>query len=502
MTGGGWRPAVGFVSAWTTPALLLAVPTTLMAGGRDGLWLGLLFAVAPLFASLVTARDRGAAPEADRRSLPLVVLLLVVGVILWANLSLAGDVATWMGWPRWRGIVPAAGAAMGLVLWPAASRRWPWLIPMGLLALLLPVAVMIQRSSSDPIATWSQVASQPAFRFAPESPWVIEGRAVGPRRGATALAFDEEHRLTPVDPGPLRVEVSDQGRVQVQEWTLGPGQAVTLRPGDRLQLDGPRRLKFEANRRVPGAPVSGIAWADASFAPLSLPALRFAGLGVTLLGGAVALAALGAPSGTARLGVGLAGVVLLALLGWAECWALYAVRWAPELYLGGVTAAALLELPALVLRGDPWGPRLAGLSLAGLFALLLAASVALREQLAAAEGETQGAVASDRGLWGGMFALTALAALWPVEPWALMLSALGLGASCLAPLVLVGTARARPRTTTWAVGVGLVLFLGLSATGRLWISGSVTEALVAYPALVAAPLVAGILRVARRPPRA
>ena len=502
MTGGGWRPAVGLISAWATPALILAVPTALMAGGRDGLWLGLLFVVAPLFASLV-ASDRPAAPEAEGRSLPLVVMLLVVGVIVWANLSLAGDLATWMGWPRWRGIVPAAVAAAGLVLWPAAPRRCPWLVPMGLVALLLPVAVMIQRSNSDPIATWSQVASQSAFRFPPESPWVTAGRAVGPRRGALGLAFEEEHRLTPVDTGPLRVEVSDQGRLQVQEWTLGPGQSVTLRPGDRLQLDGPRRLKFEADKRVPGAPVSGIAWADASLATLSLPVLHVLGLGFTLLGGAVAMTALGAPSGTARLGVGLGGVALLLVLGWAQCWAIYAVRWAPEFYLGGVAAAALLELPALVLRGDPWGPRLAGLSLAGLFALFLAASVALREQLAAAEGQASRIVATDRGLWGGVFAVTAPAALWPVEPWSLMLSALGLGASCLAPLVLVGTPPARPQATTWAVGVGLVLFLGLGIVGRLWVPvGSVAEALVAYPALVAAPIVAGILRVARRPPRA
>ena len=82
-----------FVSAWATPVLLLAVPTTLVAAGRDGLWLGLLFVVAPLFASLLAARHRAVAPAGTRQSLPLVVMLLVIGVIVWANLSLAGDVA-------------------------------------------------------------------------------------------------------------------------------------------------------------------------------------------------------------------------------------------------------------------------------------------------------------------------------------------------------------------------------------------------------------------------
>jgi hypothetical protein len=480
------------VSAWATPVLLLAVATALIAGGRDGLWLALLFVVAPLFVSL--AAPEPAAAD-DRQSLPPAVLVVVLGLIVWANLSLAGDVAAWMGWPRRLGVIPAALAAAGLGLWPVASRRWLWLVPVGLVALLLPVAVMLQASGSNPLAIWTEVAQLPAFRFSPESPWVTEGRAVGPRHGLVLLAFDEEHRLTPLDPGPFRVEVNDSGRVQLQEWTLAPGQSVTLRPGDRLQLDGPRRLKFEADKRVPGAPASGIAWADSSFAPRSLRLLAVLGLGLTLLGGAVALAG---PASSARptpAGVALGGVVLLTLLGWAECWAVYAVRWAPELYLGGVASAALLELPRLVLRGSSWGPLLAGAGLAGLFALFLAASLALRELLPIA--------GSDRGLPAGILAVTALLALMPIEPWSLMLSALGLGASCLAPLILLGPPRARPQAATWALGVGVALFLGVTAAGRLWPpAGSVAQALVAYPALVAAPAVAAVLRVAGRPARA
>lgn len=478
-----------FVSAWATPVLLLAVPTALIAGGRDGLWLGLLFVVAPLFASLAAPEPAAAGGP---QSLPPAVLLLVVGVIVWANLALAGDVATWMGWPRWLGVIPAALAAAGLVLWPTASRRWLWLVPIGLVALLLPVVVMGQASGSNPLAIWTEVASQPAFRFSRESPWVIEGRAVGPRRGLVLLAFDEEHRLTPLDPGPFRVEVNDSGRIQVQEWTLAPGQSVTLRPGDRLQLDGPRRLKFEVDKRVPGAPSSGIAWADSSFALRPLRLFSILGLGLTLLGGAVALAGPASSARPTRAGVALGGAVLLALLAWAECWGIYAVRWAPELYLGGVTGAALLELPRLVLRGSPWGPLLAGVGLAGLFALFLAASLALRERLAEAGG-----------LWAWVLAVPAFLALMPIEPWSLMLSALGLGASCLAPLILLGPPPARPHAAPWGVGVGVVLFLGVTAAGRLWPpAGPVAQALVAYPALVAAPAAAAVLRVAGRPARA
>ena len=99
--------------------------------------------------------------------------------------------------------------------------------------------------------------------------------------------------------------------------------------------------------------------------------------------------------------------------------------------------------------------------------------------------------------------MTAFLALLPLEPWALMLSALGLGASCLAPLIVLGAPPARPHAATWALGVGVVLFLGVTAAGRLWPpAGLATQALVAYPALVAAPAAAAVLRVAGRPARA
>ncbi len=497
---GGWRPGARFASAWMTPTLLLAVPTALIGGGREGLWLALLFIVAPLFAALLAVSRRAAAPRTGEGPLPLLAVLLVVGLVLWANLSLAGDVAAWLGFPRWRGILPIAGAALGLMLGPRASRAWPWLVPLALVALLLPLAVVVLASNVSPIATWSQVAMQPAFRFAPESPWVTEGRAVGSGRASLTLLFEEEHRVTPVDAGPLRVEVSDRGRVQVREWTLAAGQSVTLRPGDRLQVGTPRRLKFEAGKRVPGAPSSGIAWADSPLGGRSLALVRFLGLGLTLLGGAVALVGFAAPVGMARSAVGVGGLVLLAGLAWAECWAVYAARWAPEVFLGGVTVPSLLELPALVLRGNPWGSRLAGITLVGLSAAFLAGSVALREQVASAGGKVGRALGSDPGLWSSIFGVTALASLWSVEPWPLLLSALGLGASTVAPVILLGTPAGRPRAATWAVGMGLVLFVGLTAVGRLAVPASaVAQMVVAYPALVAAPVAAGVLWVARRP---
>lgn len=493
MIGGDWRRAPRLTSIWLTPPLLLAVPAALIAEGRDGLWLALLVVVAPFFAFLASAPDR--APGKEDHVLPAVLVLLVAGLLVWANLSLAGDVAAWMGWPRWRGVVPSAVVALAFVLGPSAARRWSWLLPLGLVLLLLPVVVVARASRSDPISTWNYVAFEPAFRFPADSPWVREGRAVGPRRGSRSLRFDEEHRVTPVDPGPLRVEVSDSGRVQLQEWTLAAGQSVTLRPGDRLLLTGPSRLRFEADKRVPGAPASGIAWADSSRSARPVLLARLSGLALTLVGGALALAALAGPARPTRLGVGLGGVALLVMLGWAECWAVYAVRWAPELFLGGASAAALVELPALALRGSPWGSRLAALALAGLLALFLAGLVALREELALEQ--------DDSGLWSVILAGVALLALWPFDPSTLLLSALGLAASTLAPLALIGASDARPSVVSWALGLGLVLFLGLTALERLGVPASaVAREIVAYPALVAAPMTAGVLWVARRPPRA
>ncbi|PYM75551.1 MAG: hypothetical protein DME10_03815, partial [Candidatus Rokuibacteriota bacterium] len=37
------------LAVWLTPVAWLAVPTLIVDGGPDGLWAGLLFAVAPLF---------------------------------------------------------------------------------------------------------------------------------------------------------------------------------------------------------------------------------------------------------------------------------------------------------------------------------------------------------------------------------------------------------------------------------------------------------------------
>jgi len=106
------------LAVWLTPVVALGVPAALAARGPDGLWLGLVVTLAPLIA-LGAGGVRPAAADgasADGTLFPVVTLLLTVGVLLWANIALAGDVAAWLGARRWPLDSPAAArraAALG-----------------------------------------------------------------------------------------------------------------------------------------------------------------------------------------------------------------------------------------------------------------------------------------------------------------------------------------------------------------------------------------------------
>src|SRR6185295_5573963 len=195
-----------------------------------------------------------------------------------------------------------------------------------------------------------RVASQPAFRFPPSSPWVIAGRDLGVVRGGVPLVFDEVHRLTAPAGGVLRARTLDGARLADIEWTLAPGQTVTLRAGDEISRGSTLRLRFEADKRVPGAPASGMVWADGR--PRRW--LERVGLAVTLLVGAAALLRAGLVVRLSRERAGVAAGGLLLAFVWAQAWAVYAMIQAPDLFLGGITLERLLELPAHVLFAEPW----------------------------------------------------------------------------------------------------------------------------------------------------
>ncbi|MBI4609865.1 MAG: hypothetical protein HY726_12760 [Candidatus Rokubacteria bacterium] len=485
----GLRAAAARFSLWITPALLFSLPVELLTRGSEGLWAALLVVVAPLLGFLVTT-TRSDAPPHPAFAYPL---LLLGAALLWANLLLAGDVARWLGFSRAIGILVASASAVVLTASDAGRRRGLALAAAALLAVFLPLGVVSARAGRLPLEAWSHAASLPAFRFSATSPWVTEGRPVVLSPGTDALVFEDEHRVTSVDAGPLRILVNDAGRARVQEWKLAANQSVTLRPGDGLLIEPGQRLRFEANKRIPGAPASGVSWADPPRLSPGPELLSVVGLGLTMIGGAAALLSSGGVGPISRATAVLAGIGYLLVLAWAQGWATYTLTLAPDLFLGGVTAEKLVELPALAFAGDLWGRGLDGVLLLGGFLALLASVTALRDLLA------RGGVGGDWGLWGGILAAALLAALWPEDPWRGLLIAFGLGASTLAPVIWAGSSPEPPWAIGLALGAGVFIFLALTVAGELLaVEGTWGRIILSYPALAAAPATAVILRLGGR----
>jgi len=477
-----------FLAVWLTPALWLQMPALIAGRGPDGLWLALALALAPLVA--LASRSRAPAPAEAETAFPVAALLLAVGLLLWANLALAGDAAVWLGEPRWRGIATVGAGALLLVAWRGAGRAVPALLLVAALALGPPLLELARVAGVGPRAAWERVATQSAFRFPPSSPWVTEGRDLRLVHGGAALDFEEEHRLTAPVGGRLTALTVDGDRPSETEWALAPGQSVVLRAGDRLQSGSTARVRFEADKQVPGSPPSGMAWAAGN--PPDWP--RCAGLLVTIVFGAIALGRAGGRISRSEV-AWLAGGGLVALF-WSQAWAIYSILTSPDLFLGGLTAERLLAFPAPV----PESIRSASQScllLAG-FAGFLASSVALRERIAALDRTGDGAIGRDLGVWAGVFAIAGLAALWPVDGWSIARLGLGAAAASLGAARLVSHRLASPAGAAVAGSLGLIAFAAIAVAGRLragdegWIG-----AIVAYPALVAVPLATLALRVAR-----
>ena len=483
------------LAVWLTPAAWLALPGLVLEGGPDGVWVGLLLLVAPLLALAVAGGDARATPPARDALFPVVIFLLVAGLLLWASLVLAGDAAAWLGAPRWQGIGIAAGGAWLLVIWRRAGRLVPWLLLAALLGLAVPLSLLARGAGMGPLGAWERVASQPAFRFPTSSPWVSSGRELRAGRGHGVLVFEEEHRITAAGPVQIHVRARDGARVSESDRELQAGQSVTLRPGDELTWPPGARLRFEAGKAVPGAPPSGLAWADGRRGDSS----RRWGLLLTLAGGALALIGFGAAGRVSRGEMAAVGAGLLAVFAWGIGWAVYCALGAPDIFLGGVALERLVRPPSL-----PWASGtgrfvLALVPAAGL-ASFFASSVALRERIGGLDVTGGGEIGHDFGLWSAIIGAAAVASLWPTEPWVLVLTALGLAASTLAPAVLLPAAAARARLGTWAGIVGLAVFCALALLGQWTGGGSPGWAglPLAYPAVVAAPAAALVLRLARR----
>lgn len=483
---------VRVLALWLSPAMWLTMPALILARGPDALWIGLLAVVAPLLvlAFRVSSGGPGASPLQAWLVHPLSIAM--VAALLCANLTLVGDVAMAGGTPRWQAICLAASGLWLLTLSCRASCAAGTLLAIAGAGLGIALVLVARASGSDPVEAWSRIASQPAFQFTASSPMVTEGRGVWARSALGGLVFDEEHRVRVAEPAVLRGRSREEGGAVQREWMLAAGQWVTFRPGDALTPTPGAVMRFEAGKRVPGAPSSGPAWAQGGQAdwPWHL------GLAATLLGGAVALLPRAGSAGLSRARVAAVAASLLAALGWAQGWAVYGALTAPDLFLGGPTAERMLDLPTLALGRGPLVSALRLLALVGLLAAVLACGAVLRTTIGAMR---PGLLGGRSLLWTGTLGAAALASAAPLDPWTWVLLALGLGASTLAPLVILPAPDRQPGAAWAAALVGLAVFLALGVMGL--VRGPVEGLLgvaCGYPAAVAGPLALMVLWLARR----
>jgi len=471
--------ATRVMAGWLTPVMWLMPAALMLSEGPDGLWVALLVMLAPLV-GLATGAARASRGPLAEPPLHAGILVLVAGLLIWANLALAGDVAAALGAPRWHGVVLTGGPALILALWRRVPLVAPALLAIALGGMLLPLLVLAQASGMGPLRAWEALATRRTFRFPSASAWVTDGRELSVGSSRPLLTLDEEQRISAPAGGTVHVHTREGTREAHQDWTLGPGQAIAPRPGDRLEAEPGTRLRFEAERRVPGAPASGAAWA------VGRPSgwLARLGVGVTLLGGAIAL--LSEPRFVAprRRTAALAGGLLLVALGWGQSWTVYGALQAPDLFLGGVTLSRVVEVPALAFAQGQLGSRLQAVLLIGLLAAFVATSAALIERPGAADSLTRADVSRDLGLWLVVFAGAGAASLWPVSPWAITLWGLGLAASSLAPGAVLPAPS--PRLGRAVTALGLAVFVVLH--GLRWLSGApggVTGAVFLHPVIAA-----------------
>jgi hypothetical protein len=459
--------ALAAVAVWLQPALLAGLIVAVTAGDPAAPWLALGVLVAPLVA-LLAPETRLAAVNPVARVAVGVAVTLVLG----ADFVLAADAAALVGAAPWLGVLLAAALALLVPLLPGARRTSAPMLTLAAAALLLPLMSVALTTGTAPWTAWSRGGSRPALTFSETSAWVREGeRFARPAR----LAFVEGQRVTALSPGTYRVVERDAASPTVREWHLAAGETLTLRPGDELSVEAGARLRFEAGRRVPGAPVSGVAWADAPDRGLALLPDALGAL-LTLVGGALALV----PATRRGPSAAAAPIVLLVTTTAAIGWGIYAGATAPDLALGGSLPAPMMRLPTRAL-GARTGAPLAVLAVAALATLALSAVVALRGRLVAA-----GSAAP--ALWAAAVGLAATLAATAPDPWALLVLGLGLAAAACASLRFAAAGAAAVAGSV----VGAVAFVALVGVPLVAPEAAVwPEVLARYPALAAMPLAWG-----------
>jgi hypothetical protein len=511
---------------WGSPALWLGLPPLLLADGTRGLWppavavggaaiaLVLLGTVTTRAGSLVataSALARARWPSARAGGALLASTeVAVTGLFVWAQLAAAREIGTLTGWPR--------GALVGVTLLILVAVFLPErprirLAALGgglvLVALAVPLTLIALGTTTAWSFVWSAVASRGRVAFGEGSPFTQEGGAVrGPAAIAT-LRFADDQRVAFRGGGTVHIEPRAGARLARD---VEAGEEIAVHPGDRLVVPGEIPLRFEPGRRVPDAPDSGPEWVEPS-------ARRSGWLALLAFGMTGLLGAIGLPAGLTALRAGrlspgrsapltaalvTAGVVL------AVGWSLYAAWLTPEVYVGGVAGAEVYGLPAAVPGLGAWGPALAWLALGGLAVGGAAAALVGLDGLPDARGSmTRPGGAGRRRLPALLLVSGAgvLASVVPLGAWALLLGALGLAASALAPAAVLAcwSERATARSVVTGAMVGLGVFVGLTVAGAASVAGPADgwlSAAASAPAALAVPahLVAAWLLRARGTP--
>ena len=485
-----------------SPVVLAAILGRVLTGEGGVPLVAVTLAIAPLLALLVLRE----APENPARTPRASDVAIVVAstLLLAANLMVLGDLTHALGVTRAYGIVSGALVAVTALAWPRRDRWGRLAIPLGALGLVVPVAIVMAFVGA-PWTVWSALASRPALTFDDASPWVTAGHTF---RERTRLAFDEPHRVVAAAPATWRVIERDAPGAVVREWRVGVGDGLTLRPGDELVLDGAARVRFEAGRRIPGSPVSGIAWAVGRTPPPERTPLAAVGLVVTIIGGALGMAQRDAPAaagliGNERarrvlraLGVASAPVLVLLLAVAAAAWGLYSVAVAPELTIAPSAIAGLVEGAGRLL--PEWGVLSQWVAVGGVVLLFVGfvttwpspPAPLLRAALGEARAVRSPAVVA--GVSAGIVIVAAMVALHRVDAWQWFVWALGLSAAAAAaPRLALGG----PRGEALGSLVGGLVFAVAVIAPDVMPTG--LRPLDEHPVLLAAPLAWMTARLAR-----
>jgi len=502
---------------WGSPALWLGLPPLLLADGTRGLWAPAVVVGGAIVALLLlgTSWSRtgglvGTASMMAQSRWPTArgchALLgatetVVAGLFVWAQLAAAREIGAMAGWPLATTIGVSVLVAGALLLPDLFRIRLTALGgSVALAGLLVPLLVITLGTTMAWPLVWSAVASRARVGFSEGSRWTGAGGAVqGPSRTLT-LRFADEQRVTFAGAGSILVEPREGGRLARD---VQAGDEAVLHPGDRLVVPAGLRLQFQAGRRVPNAPDSGPEWVE--------PSSRGAGwvwlvaMGVTGVLGALGLPTGAAPVGTGALSPGrgarLAALFVATGVALAVAWSLYAAWLTPEVYVGGVTGAEVYALLASLGGSKASGSLLTWLALGGLAVGGAAAALGGLRGLPGVRRQT--ATGWSRRLAVLLVAVAgALACEVPAGAWTLVVAALGLAASALAPAAVLAcwSERATPRGTAVGAAAGFVVFMLLALAGVLSQEGvgdGWASVALAVPAMGAVPvhlLVAWALR--------